>query len=263
MTNLSHSKSMEQLLRERAELYTELSKRTLVVRAITGQGSRKAGSEWHSLDGILAYAVASDITEGKPYLLTGERAVNVPLPLLEVEGLPICSDLTAHVEYSGVGWFLKRSRDGSQTRPTRGMPAKVDERGGPDQPRRVPVAMHLADVWEARCIGNKGEIMRLLQTITHIGARGDVGCGEVIRWEVKEWEGTVAQVLTQEGESGPYLARAVPVSAQQALKDFGILLRYEDAGLGGWRPPYWHMDNYAHRWAHRTPVTINKELASC
>lgn len=260
MTNLSHSKSMERLLRERAEQYEKLSKQPLVVRAVTGPASRKAGSEWHSLDGILAYAVACDMTEGKPYLLSGERAINVPLPLLEVEGLPICSDLTADVDHSDVYWFLKRSRNGQQTRPVRGMPAKVDERGGPDQPRRVPVAVHLAEGWEARCIGNKGEIMRVLQSITHIGPRGDVGCGEVMRWDVEEWEGSAVEVLTREGPNGHYLARAVPVTAMDTLRGLGIIAQTLDAGLGGWRPPYWHMDNYAHRWAHRTPVTLTEAV---
>lgn len=229
------------------------------VRATT----RKAGDPYHSLDGILSYAVATKITDGKPYLLQGLSAVSMPLPILTIEGLPICSVLRPTSEtHSAIGWALRRPRDGWQTTGGRGMFAKVDERGGPDQPRRVPIAVHLSLRYEALCIGHLESIEELLDGITHIGPRADIGYGEVDRWEVVPCNATVAEVLTTKEHGESVLARAVPVHLGELLSEYGISADPQDAGFGGWRPPYWHHEGYTERWTFQTPVTVS-EVVLC
>lgn len=219
--------------------------------------ARKAGDRYQSLDGILAYAVASEVTEGKPYRLHGLPAITMPLPLMVIEGLPICSVLSLCGDrYSDTDWALRRPRDGSQTALVKGRLAKVDERGGPDQPRRVPIAVHLGFRYEALCIGNCEAIAELLQTVTHIGPRADIGYGEVERWEVYPSNATVAEVLTTKMNGETVLSRPVPVSLQHVLEGHGIAVDAGESGFGCWRPPYWHRDGYEDRWSYQTPAEV-------
>lgn len=233
--------------------------------------TRKAGDRHQALDGLLSYAVASEITDGKPYRLQGLPAVAMPLPILTIEGLPICSVLMltagshSNGSHSDIDWALRRPRDGTQTALVRGKLAKVDERGGPDQPRRVPIPVHLGLRYEALCIGNRDAITQLLAGITHIGPRADIGYGEVERWEVLPCNATIVDVLTAtDTDSGGgadsrerVLSRPVPVHLGGLLAEHGITADPQDAGFGGWRPPYWHHDGYAERWSYQTPVMVN------
>lgn len=87
---------------------------------------------------------------------------------------------------------------------------------------RVPVRRVVCDRWEASCMGNQIEILRLLESVTHVGKKGSQGYGRVLGWEVEE---------SNRFEWGD---RPVPV---QSAED---ILRSGEVFMCGWTPPYWH-----------------------
>lgn len=94
---------------------------------------------------------------------------------------------------------------------------------------RLPLPVTTTEAVEGWCIGDCGEVARLLDGITHIGRKAAHGRGRVLRWQVEPAaEIAPADILDR---------RAVPVDSL-ADGDWIDPARY--APRLGWTPPYWH-----------------------
>lgn len=254
---------MNDLFTKHRESYAQIHGVGFRIRCHLAPHGRKAGDSYQATDGILAYAVAREATNGEVWQLTGESAHDVPIPLAIIGQsargtLYACSALTPmNKSMQWIDWTHRRPRNGGRQVLVRGKLPKVNDRGGADQPRRTPIPIEMASVYEARCIGDPTETLRLLQThITHIGPRRGIGCGEVAAWSVETDESlTILDVLIQEGDYGPTLSRPVPADLAATL--FGAGVKPLDIPtFGGWRNPYWHDAGWASRWSHGTPVEV-------
>lgn len=179
-----------------------------------------------ALDGILAWAVASEymaeVSDGKAY--------TVPIPLLAVwsdpRGLPLwaASDLTPvgvqghsriythrRIEPHTLEWAAKK---------------RLDTVAGRWKDVRTPVALIHARALRAIVVGVRGEILRLLDRVTHVGRRTSLGYGRVLRWRVRPVDYPLAAIL---------MDRPTPTAFLQShgLPD-------DPQAYGGWTPPYWY-----------------------
>jgi CRISPR type IV-associated protein Csf3 len=86
-------------------------------------------------------------------------------------------------------------------------------------------------VWFAN--GDKKEINRLLKRITAIGKNRNMGFGKVESWNIEESEQDYSILANS------YLMRIMPKDFVEGKDLKGYRLSY-----GGYKPPYWHPDNY-------------------
>lgn len=147
-----------------------------------------------ALDALLAYAQATWIEERPPY------DESKPCPEVDItHALAAARDDAGRVLYHlatvGLGRVEQHLRgrfvnrrmpiDRMQYLSTRG--GTLNTSGGPAKSFRLP----LETGWLAGdrvtwfCVGDAGEIERLLGPVTHLGKRRAVGLGRVARWEVR------------------------------------------------------------------------------
>ncbi len=90
-------------------------------------------------------------------------------------------------------------------------------------PLKTVTTMHLVGL----CIGDAGEVERLLGVIQHVGKKGSAGYGRVARWTVEPTEASVTDILA---------LRPVPVAYfdGKPAPTTGVLRQRE-----AWTPPYW------------------------
>ena len=85
------------------------------------------------------------------------------------------------------------------------------------------------------CVGNKREIEKLLQRITHIGKKRAYGYGEVKKWKVTVINADHSELWNNT------LVRPIPITE----------CKYQIVGekaLYGYRPPYWCPENFTECW---------------
>lgn len=114
---------------------------------------------------------------------------------------------------------------------------------------RVPLAPQVPDSerrarLETRCIGNKEEIERLVQYLTHIGKKASQGFGRVLKFEVTPWDvhPDVAKLIILNNR---------PVPAAYYYEQHGPDVPM-DWIIQGWTPPYWYAP--WHRACYRPPA---------
>lgn len=96
---------------------------------------------------------------------------------------------------------------------------------------RVPLDGRRVNVLRSIVLGNKDEIERLLEFVTHIGKKGAAGYGRVAQWQVSGFvaDGVEDLILS---------SKAVPIDCEQAPKQTGKL-----SPSIAWTPPYWYAPN--------------------
>lgn len=112
--------------------------------------------------------------------------------------------------------------------------------------RRIPTPLKTTAELEARCIGNKAEVERLLDKIQFIGKRRSIGYGEVKTWRVEPADYSEKDIFV----SGSLLIRALPV------ENIGIECD-ETPAYVGWTPPQWKASLYTPGWRIGTQTKID------
>jgi CRISPR type IV-associated protein Csf3 len=190
-----------------------------------------AGNDPVALDGVLAWAIVTEAMAGK-HFPQGLGPIWQPLPLKlhsTIDGLPLWSstDFVPFGMVKGSTHIHRRTADNPYA-----MPALRESLGdkrkrrypnsgaGPYMDFRVPERRNIAERWEATCIGNKGEIERLLTYVQYFGKAQKRGCGFVLEWTVEPVD--IFSLYNVEGAP----LRPIPT----------------EGGIGvqqGWTPPYW------------------------
>lgn len=216
----------------RRDVYAELPKTPIVITAELGTPIIHAEHPLTHLDSILVFAAF--ITHPVESVHDGSEPPVVPLPLeltwVSSAGLPLwaCTPLaplessTDSREYWHKRYPAHRAEFGSRL--------NANLTGGRWREYRMPVRAHAVRRLGALAIGNAPEVERLLSVITHIGKKGSMGYGRVLRWTVTESDHTLDDVL---------MRRPVPIAFFEGKQPRGrVELRR------AWTPPYW----YAPRW---------------
>lgn len=107
--------------------------------------------------------------------------------------------------------------------------------GGPYKSRRVPSTIYRVDRIAWFCHGDRKEIRKLLKKITAIGKDRSMGYGQIEEWNVEESEEDYSIVAGVER----VLMKTLPVEEAERRKATAWTKNF-----GGFRPPYWHPDNY-------------------
>jgi len=213
---------------QRRDQYASLPKTGLTIIAELATPLIHAERNMTHLDGILSSAAITD----HPAPSKWDKVAIVPLPIdllwVSPRGLPLwaCTPLmvsddavTSH-EY----WHKRYPTD----RADFGAKLSANTSSGRWREYRMPVAAQSASRLVALAIGHAAEVQRLLDGITHIGKKGSMGYGRVLRWSVVETAGvTPDDILSR---------RPVPVASR--------LRQGDPVPARGWTPPYW----YAPHW---------------
>ncbi len=226
------------------DLYNGLEGEPLCITLELVPGSRIAGYDPVNLDNLLARAVVDEATGGHGLPATPE-AYRLPVPLRclwrSPEGLPLWAatpffPVGDHV--ADVAYWHKRAQTGEFTCTKTGRFA-IRSTQGRWMERRVPLPTTVCDRWQAWCIGDAGEISRLLTSLTHVGKKRSTGFGEVRRWRI---ESAPSFDLVRDGQ----LTRAMPAAALSELLP-GYQIPEEPAPVG-WTPPQWKPSLFAPGW---------------
>lgn len=95
---------------------------------------------------------------------------------------------------------------------------------------RLPLAVTVADRVEGWCIGDAGQVKRLLDRIDYIGRKSAHGFGRVIKWEIAAAPDVDPETILDR--------RAVPLDYLAEIGASVAATRL--APRLGWTPPYWH-----------------------
>lgn len=199
------------------------------------------------LDNLLGWAVVQQATLGRG-LPTISEWYDIPLPLAVIwrseEGYPLWAAsafFPAGAWAQDTIWLHRRAPSGRWSRsPGKSKPLRIVTSMGRDMERRVPTPAIAAELVQARCIGNADLIGELLEHVTHLGRRRNLGTAHVRRWTIQGrlWE--PADVLF----TGNQLARAIPEEARHLVP--GII--NDPPTLIGWTPPQWKATAFRPGW---------------
>lgn len=200
------------------------------------------------LDGLLAWAVLQEVTAGQGVPQNTPEVYWIPLPLrclwMSPEQLPLwetsvfqpMGDVVRDVTY-----LHKRNPPGEFS-----TSARWNTQAGRWMERRRPLPTVGCDVWEARCIGNRKWVEKLLvQNVGFLGKNRGVGFGEVADWKVTP--ATFDTSLVRDGR----LTHAIPEAWP------GKLLIGEAPRRVGWTPPQWKRSLFSLGWPVGTPVGVD------
>lgn len=203
-------------------------------------------------DGILAAAVVRDQFHGQG-LPDLEVPHNIPLPLkslwMDERGYncwAASSLLPVGEVVEDVIWMHKRAQSGEFTKHKAKNPYKLNTTTGRFMERRIPVPTMVVNQLYSRCIGNKFEIERLLQLITHVGKRRNAGIGEVKEWIIEDAEWNDIDIFVSEKT----LIKPLPY---QAAVKYNIDL-CEEPTLCSWFPSYWESGCQGEGWRVGTQI---------
>ena len=205
--------------------YSRLSKEPLLIECYLS--TPVAVYRWLFFDGILAYAVM------EPFLDTinpsEDVAYYVPLPL-ERRGNEHWYWAASVSFYDKGVW--SRTKWTKHYRDWQG-----DDHGYGVLEFRYDMPLPLLSTERLYffAVGNKGEVEKLLQRITHIGKKRAYGYGNVKGWKVSTMGDDCSEVYNH------MLARPIPISG----------CRYKVDGPKdyiGFRPPYWCPENFTECW---------------
>lgn len=221
----------------------------LRVRAVTV--SPVASNDPVTLDGVLAWAMVTEALAGRTFPRV-DAPIWQPLPLAmerQVDGLPLwrSTDFAPVNLTKGSTHIHRRTSDNPY-----GMPALrgtlgekrprryPNEQSGPYMNFRVPEKRHIAEAWEATCVGNRAEVERLLGYAQYFGKAPKRGCGFVAEWTVEPL-GAEFSFYDERGEP----LRPIPVEGNIGV---GV--------MQGWTPPYWLKET----WRVCLPSSIGRRL---
>lgn len=215
----------------------------LVVTAHMVPGARVQHYEPLMLDGILAWAVVHEATQGRGLAAAAEPyRIDLPLSCLwrSPEGLPLwaaSSLTTVGPSAQDVIIQTKRPQSGRWTKTKSGR-LLLTPTAGRWRARQIPRPATVCDAWRGWCEGDPYEVRRLLAMVTHLGKRKAAGLGVVQRWKVEE---ASAFDLVMGGR----LTRPVPAAAADAV----LPQRPEEATtMVAWTPPHWLTMTWAEGW---------------
>ena len=183
------------------------------------------------LDGILAWAMVQ-ATRGPGPFPPRDRPYWLPLPLACAwwQGLPLwhCTALFPVGLLQDSTHYHKRTAANPYSLPAI-MPTLGQRRprrqpstaAGQYMNYRIPEPYHVAESWQATCVGHREELVRLLAYVDAIGKDGAQGYGRVRDWQVEPWDGP----FVWETETGA-VRRPLPTTDHTGV-------------LNGWTPPYW------------------------
>lgn len=155
-----------------------------------------------AIDGILAYAFMREKLGDEEFTLSQHRN-DLQAP---VEGLPL-----ERVEWNGHWWYAASSpiyderaentvyyhrrfdAYHAERHMTPRKTGKIQTAAGSFKNARLMIVQHVTDRIEWHVVGDEAEIMRLLQSITHVGARVASGFGRVRRWSAEPGDADIAR----------------------------------------------------------------------
>lgn len=239
MVNRRHE--YEMTFHARRNHYEAMPKEPLLVRGVLGTPYVPAEPDGSvHLDAILGSMVLD--SHPVPHHRDEEACV-VPLPVelawVSREGLPLwtCSDLRPQGELlRSQEYFHKRAPDARMDLATK---TRLEVRRGRWKEYRMPLSTITVPELRAVCIGNAGEIMRLLSFVSHVGKKPSQGFGRVLQWKVSRWD-----VEIEEARSAALMARPVPVRAIMDIEGEVSLSPGTTWTRRGWRAPYWYAPNW-------------------
>jgi hypothetical protein len=212
--------------------------------------SQVAISDFIALDGLLARCVLQERL-GTTILDTANGPYYIPVPLKRLwthpdNGLPLWAAsffMPTTDAVDDTTYFHKRAPRGERTKGT-GKSDKfgIGARTGRWAERRTPIVTSIVPKMEAYCVGETGEIMRLLEGVTHLGKKRSAGYGAVVKWEIEEMEDV--DCVQKNG----ILIRPVPARFENVVID-------EAPQLIGWTNPYWNPTIFDLGW--RVGVKLN------
>ena len=222
-----------------AERYSALPMEPL--RVVADAHAPQVFYEQTSLDGLLAWCVVMEETEGRgvespprytplPLEVAGFYGSGGQMPLWRAGGF-----VPAGPEIRSTEWVHKRAPRGVTT-----TARSMDTSTGRYMERRIPLPLRTAPAWEACCVGNAAEIERLLGYVVGLGKRRNIGYGEVVGWWVLPWD-EAGDPLLREGR----LAHNIP---QEHAARMGWRID-EPPALVGWTPPAWNQALWTPGWA--------------
>ncbi len=139
-----------------------------------------------ALDGLLAWAVA--LRDQLPPAYTADEIIPIEIPVQkEPEGrFHLCSFSVSETDHYSTRWVQRRPVIKEAQMLGRSI-RSIQINAGLSKAFRIPMeTRHLkGDYLYWYCIGDRTEIERLLELITHLGKRRGIGLGEVRKWRVK------------------------------------------------------------------------------
>lgn len=144
---------------------------------------------------------------------------------------PICSRTNStHVEYAN-----KHFESGKACLIASEHRKNILTSSGPYKSRHAPLTVYRIDEIVWFCHGDRREIKKLLKNIRALGKKRSIGFGNVNDWIIEEIEKDNSIIAG----SDRVLMKTVPREEAIRLKATAFQISY-----GGFRPPYWHPDNY-------------------
>lgn len=204
-----------------------------------------------SIDGILAFAVVQDCMRKKFPAQSSREPWDIPLPLQlqerveSIHNAPLwCSSSLlpvapeqhqTHYHKRGDNPYGIRVQQQSMgdKRPRRRPSAKA----GQYMDYRIPITTTTTDRWIGQCIGNRDEIVRLLQYVQNLGKLAGQGYGYIGEWVV----GPIPEFSFWQGDGKP--SRPIPVDS--ALFRDTAPEQCNGVQMCGWTPPYWSRQLWA------------------
>lgn len=195
---------------------------------------------WLPLDAILLYQVCREQLGTQMATLPGGEAKgeDVPMPLAVIHS----GEMYWYYACSWAQpqpWWLAEGKDYWNKRfddkfahlvDFCGRRGKVLIEQGRYKSYHMPVFYRVASKVDWYCVGDGGEIARLLSTVTHLGKKRSQGWGRVIRWEVQSWPHDWS--VWRDGK----LTRGVPANDVAGKGTFDFLHH-------GLRPSYYRPQN--------------------
>lgn len=178
-----------------------------------------------NLDGVLSAGLVNSPMVGTT--MGGRNGFCVPLPLhlawVSDQGWPMwaATEFVAADEQIGQAYLHKRH---PTDRATLGPRAAVNTSAGQFKDVRLPLQVKVTGQIEAWCIGIEDDVCAILGAVTHVGRKGAIGYGRVLRWTVEPADVSLAWVLDR---------RTVPLAACGDADPDRVSPR--DA----WTAPYW------------------------
>lgn len=209
--------------------YAAMDKSPLKITATMANPTVANGGYGIHLDGILSWAVltAHPCTyEQAEFLLTP-----LPLETLDFRGdLPLwaASDFMTDKIHTGREYWHKRY---PANRVEFAAKRNANTSAGRWREYRVPLNLNVTHAFTAYAIGNRDEVARLLDYVTHLGKKSAYGYGRVVKWSVEEC-GDCLELIHNN--------RLLPIEyARRVGLDGGIV------PAACWTPPYWYRPHQA------------------
>lgn len=178
--------------------------------------------------------------KGRPTFEMGAPAANFEIPVKKIEfdggWLWSCSQGLAKSKCDSLVYY-QRKFPLERGRMLKAKDRKINIGAGPTKGFRIPLPLSQFDSVVWHLVGDEGEVQAMLDMVTHLGKKRNVGWGRISKWQVEPVDFNWSLVRA---EGGPACPLPLPVA-----KSLGLDFDERDAVLVGYRPPYWHRDSKA------------------